>query len=122
MTVDKLIALVEAGFTKDDIMKLAERETAAPKFDVTNSETPKTEPAKETLKTEPVKEIKPVEKIKPEDIKGDVDDAINAAIEKALKPFEEMYNNMAKMAVMPSLENVEPKGVEDIVDKFFKGE
>ena len=112
MTVDKLIALVEAGFTKDEIIKLTERETAAPKFDVTNSETPKAETAKEEPKTEPAKE----------EVKTEPEAAINAAIEKALKPFEELYNNMAKLAVMPSLENVEPKGVEDIVDKFFKGE
>lgn len=118
MDVEKLLKLVEAGFTKDEIMKLTGT-GKTPAFDVTNSDP---EPVKETPKAEPVKEIKPVEEIKPEDIKGDVDDAINAAIEKAIKPFETLYNNMAKLAAMPSLENVEPKGVDDIVDRFFKGE
>lgn len=107
MTLDKLFTLVEAGFTKDEIIKLTERETAAPKV-----ESAPVEPVKEEPKAEPAKE----------EVKTEPEAAINAAIEKALKPFEELYNNMAKMAVMPSLENVEVKGVEDIVDKFFKGE
>lgn len=112
MNVEKLLKLVEAGFTKDEIMKL----TGTEKTPEPVKETPKAEPAKETPKAEPAEEVKP------EVVKGDADDAINAAIEKALKPFETLYNNMAKLAAMPSLENVEPKGVDDIVDKFFEGE
>ena len=121
MNVEKLLKLVEAGFTKDEIMKLTGTEKT-PAFDVTNSDP---EPVKETPKAEPAKEMpkpEPAEEVKPEVIKGNAEDAINAAIEKALKPFETLYNNMAKLAAMPSLENVEPKGVDDIVHRFFKGE
>lgn len=121
MNVEKLLKLVEAGFTKDEIMKLTGTEKT-PAFDVTKSDP---EPVKETPKAEPAKEMpkaEPVEEVKPEVVKGYTDDAINAAIEKALKPFETLYNNMAKLAVNPSMDSVEPKGLDDIIDNFFKGD
>lgn len=111
MNVEKLLKLVEAGFTKDEIIKLVNSENAVPKFDVTNSE-PTPETPKEGAKSEPA----------PEEPKEDIENKINVTIKEALKPFETLYNNMAKLAAMPSLESVEPKGIDDIIDSFFKGE
>lgn len=110
MDVEKILKLVDAGFTKEEIVKLANYEKATPKFDVTNSEPPKEEKP-ETPKEE-----------KPEASKEDPAEKINAAIETALKPFQELYNNMAKLAVNPSMDSVEPKGLDDIIDNFFKGD
>lgn len=106
MDIDKIFKLVDAGFTKDDIIKLANNEKAKEE----KPETPKEE-----------KPVTPKEE-KPESPKEDPAEKINAAIETALKPFQELYNNMAKLAVNPSLESVEPKGLDDIIDNFFKGD
>ncbi len=105
MDVEKILKLVDAGFTKEEIVKLANYEKATPKEE--KSETPKEE------KPEASKEETP---------KEDPAEKINAAIETALKPFQELYNNMAKLAVNPSMDSVEPKGLDDIIDNFFKGD
>lgn len=107
MNVNDVIKLVNAGFTKEEIIKMTAAEKAAPVAEpVTKEPAPeiKSEPA-----PEPVKEVP-------------ADDKINDAVSKALKPFEELYNNMAKLAGMPSISDIQPKGIDDIIDSFFKGE
>lgn len=108
MDVEKILKLVDAGFTKEEIVKLANYEKATPKEE----------------KPEPPKEEKPEasKEEKAETPKEDPAEKINAAIETALKPFQELYNNMAKLAVNPSMDSVEPKGIDDIIDNFFKGD
>ena len=90
MNVNDVINLVNAGFTKEEIIKMTSTEKV-----------PTPEPVKE--------ESAP-------------DDKISDAVSKALKPFEELYNNMAKLAGMPSISDIQPKGIDDIIDNFFKGE
>lgn len=107
MDVNDILKLVDAGFNKEEIKKLASA-----------AEPPKAEP--EAVKEEPPK-AEP-ESPKEEAAKTDPAAELNAAVEKALKPFEDLYNNMAKLAVMPSIEKVEPKGIDDIIDNFFKGD
>lgn len=107
MDVNVILKLVDAGFSKDEIIRLA----GAGK----EPELPKAEP-------EP-KKAEPEELAKEEPEKAEsTEDKVNAAIEKALEPFKALYNNMAKLAAMPSLDNVKPKGVDDIIDSFFKGD
>lgn len=107
MNVDSIIKLVEAGFTKEDIFKLSAASNPEPKaIPEAVKEEPKAVP--EAVKEEPKTES--------------VDDKVSEAIDKALKPFEELYNNMARLANMPSLNDVQPKGIEDIIDNFFKGD
>ena len=99
MDVNGILKLVEAGFTKDEIIKLSGV--------AKEPEVKKAEP--EPAKAEPEKA-------------EDYENKVNAAIEKALMPFKDLYNNMAKLAAMPSIDNVEPKGIDDIIDSFFKGD
>lgn len=47
---------------------------------------------------------------------------IAAEVKKALQPFEDLYKHMSKLAGMPSLDGVAPKGVDDIISGFFKKE
>ena len=109
MDVNGILKLVEAGFTKEEIVKLSNAEKSTPKFDVTNSEPEPVKAEPEPVKAEPEKA-------------EDYESKVNAAIEKALMPFKDLYNNMAKLAAMPSIDNVEPKGIDDIIDSFFKGD
>ena len=94
MNIDSIIKLVEAGFSKEDIIKM------------TSASKPEPEAAKPETKAEP-------------DV---IETKVSEAIDKAFKPFEDLYNNMAKLANMPSLNDVQPKGIEDIIDNFFKGD
>ena len=106
MELKDLMKLVDAGFSKDEIMKLAAAGT-------------KEEPAKEEPKAEENKEEPKAEEPKaPEDPNA----GIAEAIKEAMKPFEAMYEKMALMAGKPSFEKIQPKGIDDVIDDFFKGE
>lgn len=107
MELKDLMKLVDAGFTKEEIMKLAV------------AGAPKEEPAKEEPKAEEIKEEPKAEEPKaPEDPNA----GIAEAIKEAMKPFEAMYEKMALMAGKPSFDNIQPKGIDDVIDNFFKGE
>lgn len=108
MDVEKILKLVDAGFTKEEIVKLANNEKATPK--------------EKKLEAPTEKKLETPKEEKPEAPKEDPAEKINAAIETALKPFQELYNNLAKLAVNPSMDSVEPKGLDDIIDNFFKGD
>lgn len=107
MELKDLMKLVDAGFSKEEIMKLAAAGTK------------KEEPAKEEQKAEEIKEEQKAEEQKaPEDPNA----GIAEAIKEAMKPFEAMYEKMALMAGKPSFDNIQPKGIDDVIDNFFKGE
>ena len=107
MELKDLMKLVDAGFTKDEIIKLAA------------AGAPKEESAKEEPKAEEIKEEQKAEEQKaPEDPNA----GIAEAIKEAMKPFEAMYEKMALMAGKPSFDNIQPKGIDDVIDDFFKGE
>lgn len=113
MKIDEIIALTKAGFTKEEIMKLAGV-----------NEEPPAEPIKEEPPVEPVKEEVPAEPAKEEppkvDAKEELNNYIHEVVNSTFKPFEDLYNNMAKLAGMPSIDNVQPSGIDDIVIKILK--
>lgn len=107
MELKDLMKLVDAGFSKEEIMKLAAADTK------------KEEPAKEEQKAEEIKEEQKAEEQKaPEDPNA----GIAEAIKEAMEPYKAMYEKMALIAGKPSFEKIQPKGIDDIVDEFFKGE
>lgn len=112
MELKDLMKLVDAGFTKEEIMKLAA------------AGAPKEKPAKEEQKAEEIKEEQKAEEQKAEEQKApeDPNAGIAEAIKEAMKPFEAMYEKMALMAGKPSFDNIQPKGIDDVIDDFFKGE
>lgn len=111
MELKDLMKLVDAGFSKEEIMKLAA------------ADTPKEEPTKEEQKAEEIKEEqKEEQKAEEQKTSEDPSAGIAEAIKEAMKPFEAMYEKMALMAGKPSFENIQPKGIDDVIDNFFKGE
>lgn len=109
MKFEEVKELLAAGFTADEI-----RQMAAPQAEVKEepAKVPEEKPAE--VKEEPAKA--PEEK---DDI-AKISDAVSSAIAEGFKQFETIYNKMAKLAGMPSMADVEPKGVEDIITNFFK--
>lgn len=118
MELEVLVKLLDAGFTKDEI--LAINKQPIPK-EVTNSD-PAALPAEPEVVKPELKAPEQPSSADPEPAPAPAEDRISEAVNKALKPFENLYNQMAKLANMPALDNIQPKGIEDIVSKFFEGE
>ena len=105
MNISEVKELLAAGFTADEIRKME-----AP---AEVKEEPKAEPAPE-VKEEPAKA--PEEK----NDAAKISDAVSAAIAESFKPFEDLYKKLSTLAGMPSMADVKPKGIEDIISNFFK--
>lgn len=107
MNISEVKELLAAGFTADEIRKMEA-------------------PAEPEVKAAPeaVPEVKAEPEAAPE-VKDDaakISDAISAAISESFKPFEDLYQKLSKLAGMPSMADVKPKGIEDIISNFFKEE
>lgn len=110
MDITNIIKLIDAGFTKDDILKLSSANTE------TKTESPA--PVVEAKKEEPKKEEPKKEEPKKEEAPG-IADEVNRAVSEAMKPFEDLYGKFSKLAGMPSMGEIKPLGVEDIIDKIL---
>ena len=113
MNAEQLIKLIDAGFTKEDILSLAH--SASPSTTTENVPEQSQPSAPEAA---PQQETKEEPKSEAPDISKMIEDKITAVFE----PFKDLYTNMAKMVGMPSIQDVQPKGIEDIISDFFKGE
>ena len=124
MNANDVLKMIDAGFTADEIRKM----TASPADSVSHvlSPEPKKEaedkaasapaaPAEETKEAPAVEEKKedPIEKMLAE---------IRENMAADRKLYEENMAKVMKMAGMPSLDDVKPKGIEDIISNFFKEE
>lgn len=108
MDYKDLIKLLDAGFTKDEIIKIvnsnrdyssapepaAEPEPAAPAADASK-------PEPEASRTEP-----------------DIASLISNAVDAKFKEMQEEF----KMPAMPSIGNIKPLGIDDVIRNFFKEE
>jgi len=113
MTTEQLLKLVDAGFSKEEILKIASLPTAQEQERPAAAEQGAAAP-----EAAPQQEAKEEPKSEAPDISKMIEDKINEVFE----PFKDLYTNMAKMAGMPSMQDVQPKGIEDIISDFFKGE
>ena len=124
MNANDVLKMIDAGFTADEIRKM----TASPADSVSHvlSPEPKKEaedkaasapaaPAEEAKETsaEEAKKEDPIEKMLAE---------IRENMAADRKLYEENMAKVMKMAGMPSLDDVKPKGIEDIISNFFKEE
>lgn len=118
MTIDDIVTLTKAGFTKEEIIKLS---ATQPQVSSTSTAPAPEQPAateQPAPAPEPVKVTQPITEqdvIKPEDLGA----VIEQKIGEAFKPFENLYNQIAIKANMPTIGAIEPKGIEDIVNDFF---
>ena len=114
MDTEKIFKLLDAGFTADEIRKIMQL-AAAPEKPAAPAKPEKAAPEK----AEPEKPEQPAAPA-PEKKEPATADVIAQAVAEAIKPFNELYDKMAKLTGMPSMDNVEPLGIDDIVSKFFK--
>ena len=114
MNITDVKELLQAGFTASEIREmLADKKEEAPVEPAAAPEEKKEEAAPAAA---PEKPAEPEKK----DSAKEISDAVSAAIAESFKPFEEIYNKLATLAGMPSIADVQPKGIDDIITNFFK--
>ena len=121
MNVEHIIKLIDAGFSKDEILAMtADKTEKVEPAKEAKMEMPATETIKGDFNERPVPEIVQPE---PKDEKEDpIDKAISEKIDATMDHISKSFDQFFKLAGMPSLANVQPKGVEDIVKNFFNEE
>lgn len=112
MDVKDILALINAGYTKEEISKMS----------VTTPEAVETmaEPKAEDIKAEP--QIEAPAKKKEQNPLDSIPAIIESKIKEALSPFDDLYGKYATLVGMPQMGSVEPLGADDIINKFFEGE
>lgn len=121
MDAEKVLKLVEAGFSAEEVRAMLKPQTTdSPEVTASLPLSPEPTGAAHTEPESAAPAAAPVEK----------EDAVSQAINKALTErldkinsgFEQMYKNMQKLAAMPSMQDVKPEGIDDIITRFFKEE
>lgn len=104
MTINDVLKLVNAGFTAAQISEMISAEN------LTNTATP------EAAEVIPEKDELPAENptsAAPQPQEVDIMEAID-------KKFAELYSNLKNGAAAPSIGDIKPRGIEDIISSFFK--
>ena len=124
MNANDVLKMIDAGFTADEIRKM----TASPESSsvILSEPESKASESPQEASAAPVKEEKKEEK-KAEEPKNEKQEDVMDAIRKTIQDqiaakYDELFSKFSKMAGMPSLDNIKPKGVEDIISNFFKEE
>ena len=124
MNANDVLKMIDAGFTADEIRKM----TASPADSVSHvlSPEPKMEAEDKAASAPaaPAEEAKeaPAEEVKKEDPIEKMLAEIRENMAADRRLYEENMAKVMKMAGMPSLDDVKPKGIEDIISNFFKEE
>lgn len=122
METEKVLKLVEAGFIADEIRGML-KNTQIPDSPVSASLPLSPEPTGAAMtETEAAAPAEAPVQEKGDAVAEAVDKALSERLEQINSGFETMYKNMQKLAGMPSMADIQPKGVEDIISKFFKEE
>lgn len=117
MDIEKALKLIDAGFTADEIRKMIPE-----KSEVSPVLSPEPEAAANSpTAAAPAPEVKEEKKEEPKpDPMAAIRSVVAEQIAATMKGYEDNMAKLAKMAGMPSMEDIKPKGVEDIISNFFK--
>lgn len=112
MDVNAIVKLIDAGFTKEEIIKLT-----TPSVSLETPAAPKAAEESSSAAEAPVPEKAPEEAPTPSEgaAPKDISDIITEKISESLKPFEVLYSKMSTLAGMPAMGSVEPRGIDDII-------
>lgn len=104
MTINDVLKLVDAGFTAAQISEMIRAETP------TNTATPEAAEVTPENKELPAENPTPAA---PQPQEVNIMEAID-------KKFAELYSNLKNGAAAPSIGDIKPRGIEDIITSFFK--
>lgn len=110
MKAADLIRLLDAGFTKEDILSIISPSAPAAEEQAPDQPAPA---AAETVETPKAAEAeKPAEPQTESDIYKMLSDKIDSKFNEMAEAF--------KVPLMPSMGEIKPQGIDDIVRRFFK--
>lgn len=109
MNFNDVIKLIDAGYSKAEIDALASRELSSETSAEPAAASEPAAAAAEAAASAPEAEAAPQQ---------DLSKLISEAIAKELKAFSEQM----KMPAMPSIGDIQPKSIDDIVKRFFTEE
>lgn len=120
MNAEQILKLIEAGYTKAEIQEMippggADHTPIAPEAKATSAEAPfpsASAEASEAGREEPEKADQP------DLAESDIIKAINSQMAAMSSAIEKL----SKAVIMPTIGNVTPMGIDDIVRDFFKEE
>lgn len=115
METEKVLKLIDAGFTADEIRAMIKPETE-PTVSSSFSTVPLS-PEPTEAETDAAASAEAPGEV---DIMTTVKAAVAQQFETMMRENQESINKIAKMAGMPSLDSVQPKSIDDIVTNFFK--
>lgn len=122
MKIDDILTLAKAGFTAEQIAALAAAEQPETPAPVTTTPQPAADPAQSTQPAQAAGQ--PAEKTHPEKTivddptpAPDPTDKLAALISAG---FDELTKKMAGSIVSPSIGDIKPHGIDDIITNFFK--
>ena len=123
MNINEVLKMIDAGFTADEIRKMTATADSVSHVD-SSPEKKEAEDKAASAPAAPAEEKKeaPAEAEKKEDPMDSIRKAISDEIAANMKSYEDNMAKIMKMAGMPSLDDVKPKGIEDIISNFFKEE
>lgn len=107
MDPEKVLKLIEAGFTAEEVREMLSNSPVS----ISPAGSPEPSPAPEAV---------PAEEPAPAPAEKTAEEIINEKMEEAFKPFADLYTKMSKLAGMPSMEDVAPKSIDDVISNFFK--
>lgn len=121
MNANDVLKLIDAGFTADEIRKM-DGATAPSVSHIGSSQPEQKAESSDSAPAAPVKEEDPKEEKKDDPIDAALADAFDKRLDAVVSKYDAAIDKLAKLAGMPSMEDVKPKGIEDIISNFFKEE
>ena len=112
MEIEKVLKLIEAGFSADDIRKMLQPEPAADPQPVSAAD-PQPAPAAD-LQPAPAADPQPAPA-------GDPNARVLETMNNMFEKFEQKLNAIAKLSIAPSIDGITPKTIDDVIDHFFEG-
>lgn len=109
MDVEKVLKLINAGFTADEIRNLLAK-TPVPVDGALQPEAP-----------EPAQAPEPAPAPAPDPVPADpAADPVVAALQGQIQALGESIKQLSNNIVNPTLNDVKPLGIDDIITRFFK--
>ena len=118
MTAEQILKLVEAGFTKAEITQMIIPEKNS-SVDNTSSQAPEEKPASDTAESPAPLPATPAPGPASEAPQAPGPDPLDD-IRAQISELNKTIATMSKSIISPSLADVKPLGVEDVLTKFFK--
>ena len=118
MKIDDILTLAKAGFTAEQIAALAAAEQPSAPAPVSTTPQTAADPAQSAQPEQAAGQL--ADNTSPENTNEDPTDPTDKLAALISAGFEEITKKMAGGIVSPSIGDIKPHGIDDIITNFFK--